>query len=50
MFGPVGLSLARASEKDKDAMLETAKAYLGDRLAAARTFKVESKRADKSFP
>ena len=50
VFGPVGLSLARACEKDKDAMLETAKAYLGDRLAAARTFKVESKRADKSFP
>ena len=50
VFGPVGLSLARACEKDKDAMLETAKAYLGDRLAAAKTFKVESKRADKSFP
>ena len=50
VFGPVGLSLARACEKDKDAMLETAKAYLGERLAAAKTFKVESKRADKSFP
>ena len=50
VFGPVGLSLARACEKDKDAMLETAKAYLGDRLAAARTFKVASKRADKSVP
>ena len=24
--------------------------YLGDQLAAARTFKVESKRADKTFP
>ena len=50
VFGPVGLSLARACEKDKDAMLETAKEYLGDRLSAAKTFKVESKRADKSFP
>ena len=50
VFGPVGLSLARACEKDKDAMLETAKEYLGDRLSTAKTFKVESKRADKSFP
>ena len=50
VFGAVGLSRARACAKDKDAFLETAKSYLGDRLAAARTFKVESKRADKSFP
>ena len=50
LFGVVGLSRARACEKDKDAMLQTAIEYLGDRLAAARTFKVESKRADKSFP
>ena len=50
VFGVVGVSLARACEKDKDAMLETAKTYLGERLLAARSFKVESKRADKSFP
>ncbi len=50
VFGVVGLSRARACAKDKDAMLETAVSYLGDRLAAAKTFKVESKRADKSFP
>jgi len=50
LFGVVGLSRARACAKDKDAMLETACAYLGDKLSAARTFKVESKRADKSFP
>ena len=50
LFGVVGLSRARACAKDKDAMLETAVSYLGDRLAAAKTFKVESKRADKSFP
>ena len=43
-------SRARACEKDADAMLNTAIEYLGDKLAAARTFKVESKRADKSFP
>ncbi len=50
VFGVVGLSRARACAKDKDAMLETAVTYLGERLAAAKTFKVESKRADKTFP
>ena len=50
LFGVVGLSRARACAKDKDAMLRTAQEYLGDRLSAAKTFKVESKRADKSFP
>ena len=50
LFGVVGLSRARACAKDKDAMLQTAVEYLGDRLAAAKTFKVESKRADKNFP
>ena len=50
LFGVVGLSRARACAKDKDAMLETAKTYLHDQLSAARTFKVETKRADKTFP
>ncbi len=50
VFGIAGLSLARPCEKDKDAILATAKAFLGDQLRSARTFKVESKRADKSFP
>ncbi|MBM6926398.1 THUMP domain-containing protein, partial [Pseudoflavonifractor phocaeensis] len=50
LFGVVGLSRARSCEKDADAMLNTAIEYLGDKLAAAHTFKVESKRADKSFP
>ena len=50
LFGVVGLSRACSCPKDKDAIVECAKAYLGDQLAAARTFKVETKRADKSFP
>jgi len=50
LFGVVGLSRARACEKSAQAMLETAKRYLDAQLRAARTFKVESKRADKSFP
>jgi thiamine biosynthesis protein ThiI len=50
LFGVAGLSRARACEKTADAMLSTAKAYLGDVLLAAHSFKVESKRADKTFP
>ncbi len=50
VFGVVGLSRARACEKDKDAILAAAREYLDDKLSAARTFKVETKRADKAFP
>ena len=50
LFGVVGLSRACSCEKDKDAIVACAKEYLGDQLANARTFKVETKRADKSFP
>ena len=50
VFGAVGVSRAKACEKTKEAMLETAKSYLGDQLSRAKTFKVESKRADKTFP
>ena len=50
VFGVVGISRARACEKDKDAILAACKEYLDDQLSAARTFKVETKRADKTFP
>ena len=50
VFGVVGLSRARACEKDKDAILSATQEYLGERLSAARSFKVETKRADKTFP
>ena len=33
LFGVVGLSRARACEKDADAMLQTAIEYLGDKLS-----------------
>ena len=46
VFGVVGISRAKACEKTREAMLETARSYLGDKLSAAHTFK----RADKSFP
>ena len=50
LFGVVGLSRAKACEKTPEAILETAKTYLYDDLMEAETFKVESKRSDKSFP
>ena len=50
VFGISGLSRARACEKDKDAFFQTARSYLDDQLRSAKTFKVETKRADKSFP
>lgn len=50
VFGIVGVSLARPCEKDKDAILNTAKEFLDDKLRSARTFKVETRRADKTFP
>jgi len=50
VFGAATVSLAAACEKDKDAIADAAAAYLGAKLRAARSFKVESKRADKRFP
>ncbi|HHT17331.1 MAG TPA: tRNA 4-thiouridine(8) synthase ThiI [Papillibacter sp.] len=50
VFGVVSVSRAAACEKDKDAIFEAAKTYLGDAISRARSFKVETKRADKRFP
>ena len=50
VFGVVGLSRAYPCEKDRDAIAAAAKKYLGEGLTRAKSFKVESKRADKSFP
>ena len=50
VFGIIAVARALPCTKEKEAILETAKAYLGGALTAARSFKVESKRADKSFP
>ena len=50
VFGVVGLSLARPCQKDQNAILATAREFLDGQLRAARTFKVETKRADKTFP
>lgn len=50
VFGAVGISRAKACAKTKEAMLETVRTYLAGNLVGEKTFKVESKRADKSFP
>ena len=50
VFGLTAITKAVPCEKSKEAILETAKAYLGGELQKAKSFKVETKRADKSFP
>ena len=49
IFGVVAVARAVPCEKSVEAIVETAKTYLADAFAQARTFKVESKRADKHF-
>ncbi len=50
VFGIIKLVRAAACPKDKDAIAELAIRYLKDDMLHAKSFKVESKRSDKSFP
>ena len=50
IFGVVKVNRAAACEKDKDAIARMAIDYLREDILHARSFKVESKRSDKSFP
>ena len=50
IFGVVSLCRCRPCEKNLDAIFEAVEAYLGDDLDCAASFKVESKRSDKTFP
>ena len=50
VFGISAYSRARVVEKDMTTIQEAAAAYLADQLQGAKTFKVEAKRSDKSFP
>lgn len=50
IYGIAKICPAFAAEKSFDSMLATVKETLGDVLSAAKTFKVEAKRADKRFP
>ena len=49
IFGVAAVARAVPCEKTVEAIVETAKTSLAPAFAAARTFKVESKRADKHF-
>ena len=50
IFGVVSLCRCRPCDKNMDAIFEAIENYLGDDLDCAKSFKVESKRSDKSFP
>ncbi len=50
IFGLVSLCRCRPCEKDLDSIYNAVEEYLGDDLDCAKSFKVESKRSDKSFP
>ena len=50
VFGIIKLTRAAACEKDPDAIAQKAIEYLRHDMLRAKSFKVESKRSDKSFP
>ena len=50
IFGIIALTRAAACAKDKDAIAALAIEYLREDMEKAKSFKVESKRSDKSFP
>ena len=50
VFGIIAIARAVPCAKEKEAIFNTAKEYLAPVLLAAKSFKVESKRSDKSFP
>ena len=50
IFGVVSICRCRPCEKNLDAIYNAIEEYLGDDLDASYSFKVESKRSDKSFP
>ncbi len=50
VFGIAALSRAAVAEKDMDDIKRVTLEYLSEALKDAKTFKVEAKRSDKSFP
>lgn len=50
VFGIASITRAAVCEKTWEQILKLTEEYLGDRLRAAHTFKVEAKRSDKHFP
>ena len=50
VFGIVAIARAAVCEKNMEAISETVRAYVPSFLEGKRTFKVEGKRSDKTFP
>ena len=50
VFGLAALSRAVVCDKDFDTICQTAEDYLGASLHGIRTFKVEARRSDKTYP
>ena len=50
IFGFAGICKAAVCEKTLESIIETAQAYLPDKLANVRTFKCDARRSDKHFP
>ena len=50
VFGIIAIARAVPCAKEKEAIFNTSREYLAPALLAAKSFKVESKRSDKSFP
>ncbi len=50
VFGIIAIARAVPCAKEKEAIFATAREYLAPALLAVKSFKVESKRSDKSFP
>ena len=50
VFGISSMCRCHATEKNLDAIFQGVVDYLGDELSMQKSFKVESKRADKHFP
>ncbi len=50
IFGIASMCRCRPAEKSMDAIFGAVMDYLGEEIAQQKSFKVESKRSDKSFP
>ena len=50
VFGIIAVNRAAVCEKNMESIVAVARAYLPEKLKGKRTFKVDAKRADKSFP
>lgn len=50
VFGIIAVNRAAVCEKNMESIIAVARVYLPEKLKGKRTFKVDAKRADKTFP